>query len=380
MNFEQFLKKLPANYSSLDLEQIEKAYRYAEVAHKDQAFVNGLPYISHCASVASILAEYPVPLELIVAGLLHDIVEDTEITLEDIRKAFNPEIAELVNGVTKLTHLPNLLRVNPHWDKGADKREAIPHRKVREEELAETLRKTFLAMSDDIGVVLVKLAERLHIMKTLSSLDVEDQKRMAQETLDIFAPLANRLGIWQIKWELQDLAFRYVEPDKYKEIAEKFDNRRTDRESQIQKIVNRLETELLSEGIKARISGRPKHIYSIYQKMKRKEMPFEMLMDLRGVRLIVKDVASCYKALGVVHMKWRPIPGEFDDYIAARKENNYQSLHTAVIFDDGKSLEIQIRTEEMHDNAEKGIAAHWLYKEGGTKFKELLPTKGRLGS
>jgi GTP pyrophosphokinase len=181
--------------------------------------------------------------------------------------------------------------------------------------------------------------------------------------LDIFAPLANRLGIWQIKWELEDLAFRYVAPKDYKDIAEKLANRRADRERQIQDIIDRLKKELASEGVDARISGRPKHIYSIYRKMMRKEKPFEMLMDLRGIRLIVKDVETCYKALGVVHMKWRPIPGEFDDYIAAQKDNNYQSLHTAVIYDDGKPLEIQIRTEEMHDRAEYGIAAHWRYKE-----------------
>jgi GTP pyrophosphokinase len=189
------------------------------------------------------------------------------------------------------------------------------------------------------------------------------QKRIAQETLDIFAPLANRLGIWQIKWELEDLAFRYVAPKDYKDIAEKLANRRADRERQIQDIIDRLKKELASEGVDARVSGRPKHIYSIYRKMMRKEKPFEMLMDLRGIRLIVKDVETCYKALGVVHMKWRPIPGEFDDYIAAQKDNNYQSLHTAVIYDDGKPLEIQIRTEEMHDRAEYGIAAHWRYKE-----------------
>ncbi len=181
--------------------------------------------------------------------------------------------------------------------------------------------------------------------------------------------------IWQIKWELEDLAFRYDSPEKYKEIAEKLANRRADREDQIEDIIKRLRNELQAEGITAKISGRPKHIYSIYQKMTRKEMPFEMLMDLRGVRLIVDDVATCYKALGIVHMKWRPIPGEFDDYIAARKDNNYQSLHTAVIFDDGKPLEVQIRTQEMHDSAEYGIAAHWRYKEDDAKIKESYQQK-----
>ena len=331
--------------------------------------------MSHCASVAAILAEMTVPPELVIAGLLHDVVEDTPATLDDIRKEFNPEIANLVDGVTKLTKLPNLLRGDHHSEDEAARANAAPHKKIREDDIAEVLRKTFLAMSDDIRVVLIKLADRLHNMRTLSYSSEENQKRIAQETLDIFAPLANRLGIWQVKWELEDLAFRYVAPKEYKEIAEKLANRRTDREHQIQEIVSRLQEELQAEGIEARISGRPKHIYSIYNKMIRKEKPFEMLMDLRGVRLIVKDIATCYRALGVVHMKWRPIPGEFDDYIAARKDNNYQSLHTAVIFDDNKPLEVQIRTEEMHERAEYGIAAHWRYKENQANIKQSYEQK-----
>jgi len=375
MQLEQFLEKLPENYSVFDIEQIKKAYQIAQKAHEGQTLASGLPYISHCVAVATILAEMTVPPELIITALLHDAVEDTNITLEDIRKEFNQEVATLVDGVTKLTHLPNLLRGDQHKDIPGKEKGQIPHRKVREDEIAETLRKTFLAMSDDIRVVLVKLADRLHNMRTLSYLEEDIQKRIAQETLDIFAPLANRLGIWQIKWELEDLAFRYVSPKEYKSIAEKLANRRADRENQIQEIINRLHKELGAEGIKAKISGRPKHIYSIYQKMVQKEKPFEMLMDLRGVRLIVEDVAACYKALGVVHMKWRPIPGEFDDYIAAKKDNNYQSLHTAVIFDDGKPLEVQIRTQDMHESAEYGIAAHWRYKEDQSNIKESYQQK-----
>lgn len=375
MQLEKFLEKLPENYSVFDIEQIKKAYQIAQKAHEGQTLASGLPYISHCVAVATILAEMTVPPELIITALLHDAVEDTNITLEDIRKEFNQEVATLVDGVTKLTHLPNLLRGDQHKDIPGKEKGQIPHRKVREDEIAETLRKTFLAMSDDIRVVLVKLADRLHNMRTLSYLEEDIQKRIAQETLDIFAPLANRLGIWQIKWELEDLAFRYVSPKEYKSIAEKLANRRADRENQIQEIINRLHKELGAEGIKAKISGRPKHIYSIYQKMVQKEKPFEMLMDLRGVRLIVEDVAACYKALGVVHMKWRPIPGEFDDYIAAKKDNNYQSLHTAVIFDDGKPLEVQIRTQDMHESAEYGIAAHWRYKEDQSNIKESYQQK-----
>ena len=375
MHLEQFLEKLPQNYAILELEQIKKAYRMAEKAHNGQTLPNGLPYLSHCVAVASILADLAVPPEMVIAGLLHDVVEYSDVTLDEIHKEFSPEVAGLVDGVTKLTQLPKLLRADQRMESAAEVKEVPHHRKIREDEIAEGLRKTFLAMSDDIRVVLVKLADRLHSMRTLSHFDEPTQKRIAQETLDIFAPLANRLGIWQIKWELEDLAFRYVAPADYKDIAEKLANRRTDRESQIDEIITLLSTELEAEGIKAKISGRPKHIYSIYKKMTRKGMPFEMLMDLRGVRLIVEDVAACYKALGVVHMKWRPIPGEFDDYIAARKENNYQSLHTAVIFDDGRPLEVQIRTEEMHENAEYGIAAHWRYKEDRAKIKDSYQQK-----
>ncbi len=363
MTLKNLLAKLPENYSALDCEQIEKAYHFAREAHEGQTLASGQPYIAHSLAVAIILADLSVPPAMIIAGLLHDVIEDTDVTLDDLAKEFSEEVASLVDGVTRLTNLPNLLRGDQHIETIDDPIRDSQHRKGREEEIAEALRKTFLAMSDDIRVVLIKLADRLNNMRTLTFLPEEKQRRIAQETLDIFAPLANRLGIWQIKWELEDLAFRFVSPKEYKNIAEKLADRRDVREHQIQEIIERLNDILISEGVKARISGRPKHIYSIYRKMVRKEMPFEMLRDLRGVRLIVDDVATCYKALGVVHMKWRPIPGEFDDYIAARKDNNYQSLHTAVIFDDGKPLEVQIRTEKMHQNAEFGIAAHWRYKE-----------------
>jgi len=375
MQFKQLLEKLPENYSALDIERIKNAYQLAKIAHQGQTQPSGSPYIAHCVAVADILAKIAVPPELIIAGLLHDVVEDTDISLEKINKEFGGEIASLVDGVTKLTHLPTLLQGDQqNKARGAIKGQT-PFRKSREESIAEALRKTYLAMSDDIRVVIVKLADRLNVMRSLSYFSEEMQKQIAQETLDIFAPLANRLGIWQIKWELEDLAFRYDAPSKYKEVAEKLADRRSDREQQIERIIKKLREELQAEGISARISGRPKHIYSIHQKMARKDMPFEMLMDLRGVRLIVDDVATCYKALGIVHMKWRPIPGEFDDYIAARKENNYQSLHTAVIFDDGKPLEVQIRTQEMHDNAEYGIAAHWRYKEDDANIKDSYQQK-----
>ncbi len=230
--------------------------------------------------------------------------------------------------------------------------------------ISETLRKTFIAMGDDVRVVLIKLADRLHNMRTLGYMPESKRKRIAQETMDIFAPLANRLGIWQMKWELEDLAFRYIEPEKYKEIATHLAERRTNREREMEEITKKLQALSIEVGIKAEISGRPKHIYSIYKKMVRKGVQFDMIHDVRGVRILVPDVQACYAMLGVIHTHWRPIPGQFDDYISVPKDNFYQSLHTAVVYDDGKTLEVQIRTPEMDQNAELGIAAHWRYKEG----------------
>lgn len=378
MGIDDLLKSLPEQYTAVDRELIQRAYQFAESAHEGQKRLSGEPYITHCLAVAAILADLRVPPVIIAAGLLHDTVEDTKVTLEDIRAEFGDEIARLVDGVTKLSNLPRVSRGDQLYT-GQD--EAPPSEPeaadtdfaddTRRKQLAqETLRKTFLAMGEDIRVVLIKLADRLHNMRTLWYMPEHKRKRIAQETLDIFAPLANRLGIWQIKWELEDLSFRYVNPEKYKEIAELLSQRRADREKQVTEIINHLKTTLEQAGISAEISGRPKHIYSIYRKMQEKSRPFDMLMDLRGVRLIVPTTQDCYSALGVIHTHWRPIPHEFDDYIAAPKDNNYQSLHTAVIYDDGKPLEVQIRTPEMHQNAEYGIAAHWRYKEKSGRIGE----------
>jgi len=364
---------LPQNYSVVDRELILRAYRFAEAAHQGQKRASGEPYINHCIAVASILAELRVPPAVVIAGLLHDTVEDTQVTLDDINREFGEEIAKLVDGVTKLTNLPRVSRGDQHHedviaDEDAGAEEIQPYPRARRRDLAnETLRKVFLAMGDDIRVVLIKLADRLHNMRTLGYIPEDKRRRIAQQTLDIFAPLANRLGIWQIKWELEDLAFRYVDPDAYREIAENLAERRQDRERQVVQIIDRLKTVLADNGIQAEITGRPKHIYSIYRKMTEKGKPFEMVRDLRAVRLIVKDIPSCYSALGIIHTHWRPIPQEFDDYIAAPKDIFYQSLHTAVIYDDGKPLEVQIRTPEMNENAEFGIAAHWRYKERGPR-------------
>jgi GTP pyrophosphokinase len=374
---ERLLEQLPENYTLADRELIQRAYRVAEEAHSEQKRHSGEPYINHCLAVASILADLRVPPEVVAAGLLHDTVEDTTVTLHDIRRDFGNTIAVLVDGVTKLTNLPRVSRDDQHAEHSNGNNGSEPAAPAldsvtfgrKQDLVSETLRKTFLAMGEDVRVVLIKLADRLHNMRTLGFMPEYKRKRIAKETLDIFAPLANRLGIWQIKWELEDLGFRYLNPEKYKEIAEQIQERRPDREVQIEAIKNNLIRLLESHNIKAEISGRPKHIYSIYKKMTQKGKPFDLVRDVRAVRLIVPDVPACYAALGVIHTHWRPIPGEFDDYIAAPKDNFYQSLHTAVIYDDKRPLEVQIRTAEMHQNAEYGIAAHWRYKEGSHRDK-----------
>jgi guanosine-3',5'-bis(diphosphate) 3'-pyrophosphohydrolase len=381
MRIESLMGGLPETYSPADRELVMRAYRAAEKAHEGQKRVSGEPYISHCVAVAGILAEYGVQPAVVAAALLHDTVEDTPMTLEMIQQDFGEEIASLVDGVTKLTQLPRVSRGDQHEKEEtldeekrriAERRgESLPDeeadlliRSRKHDLVSETLRKTFLAMGDDVRVVIIKLADRLHNMRTLSHLPDNKRRRIAQETLDIFAPLANRLGIWQLKWELEDLGFRYVNPDKYREIADNLAKRRSEREQEMEEVKLKLQEALTQAGIQADVSVRPKHIYSIYRKMTRKDVPFDLVHDVRGVRIIVPDLSTCYTTLGVIHSQWRPIPGEFDDYIAAPKDNFYRSLHTAVNYDDGRTLEIQIRTPDMHQNAEYGIAAHWRYKEG----------------
>ena len=359
MDIETLLERLPNHLSRDDRELIKRAYELAEAAHEGQTRASGEPYVQHCLAVAQILAELGMDGPTIAAGLLHDTVEDSAISVEDLRQDFGDEVAKLVNGVTKLEEIGKLSHLG---------------RRELEDKEAENLRKMFLAMVDDVRVVLIKLADRLHNMRTLGALPPERQRRFARETLEIFAPLANRLGIWRIKWELEDLGFRYLAPSKYKEIAALIDERRADRERYIARIVEILQRKLREEGIKAEVTGRPKHIYSIYKKMERKGLPFEKIYDVRGVRIIVDTVKDCYAALGIVHSLWRPIPGEFDDFIATPKDNMYQSLHTSVVTDDGKTLEVQIRTQDMHRTAELGIAAHWRYKEG-TKYDPVFEAK-----
>jgi guanosine-3',5'-bis(diphosphate) 3'-pyrophosphohydrolase len=328
---------------------ITEAYELAEVAHADQRRVSGEPYLYHCLEVANMLAELRLDPPTIAAGLLHDVVEDSLVSVEDLRRDFGEQIAQLVDGVTKLGEI-ELSKMG---------------RLTFDEKESESLRKMFFAMFSDVRVVLIKLADRLHNMRTLGPLPEDRRERIARETLEIFAPLANRLGIWQWKWELEDLGFRYLNPRRYREIAQLIAERRQAREQDIKHYIDILSQRLAEDGIpNDQISGRPKHIYSIYRKMEDRGLPFEQIYDIQGIRVQVDTLAQCYTVLGIVHGLWRPIPGEFDDYIATPKDNLYRSLHTAVVADDGKTLEVQIRTHEMHETAEYGIAAHWRYKEG----------------
>jgi len=377
MAISKYIEKLSDKYSQVDKELLQRALDVAEKAHKGQKRASGEPYINHCKAVASILAEMHVPPSVVAAGLLHDTVEDTGIDFKDLKREFGKEIFDLVQAVTKLGSLP---RVSKHseskqsssGEKKGGKSDVISDPSLWRAELAsENLRKTFLAMADDPRVVLIKLADRLHNMRTLRYLPEEKQKRIAQETMDLFAPLASRIGIWQMKWDLEDLSFRYLESEIYHDIAKQLDERRSERERKMRKITNQITGVMKKAGMKAEVTGRPKHIYSIYKKMKRKNIPFDELSDIRGVRIVVPSEEECYGAVGIIHMHWRPLPGEFDDYIAAPKPSLYQSIHTSVIYEDGETLEVQIRTPGMHRKAEYGIAAHWRYKEGQKRDKDF---------
>jgi len=329
---------------SVNVGLIERAHQVAATAHEGQLRASGEPYITHPVAVAYELATLQMDAESLAAALLHDVPEDTGLTIADLEKRFGREVGRLVDGVTKLSRFGSA--------------------RSMEEQQAENIRKMFMAMAEDVRVVIIKLADRLHNMRTLSFLPVDKQARIAAQTMEIYAPLAHRLGIWQWKWELEDLSFKYTEPEQYRILVEMLADRRKERESFINKSISILRKELTKVGIQAEISGRPKHLYSIHKKMERKGAEFSEIYDLHAVRLIVEELKDTYAALGVVHSLWRPIPGQFDDYIAMPKANLYQSLHTAVIGIDAKPLEVQIRTRQMHEVAEAGIAAHWRYKEG----------------
>ncbi|MCP4544333.1 MAG: bifunctional (p)ppGpp synthetase/guanosine-3',5'-bis(diphosphate) 3'-pyrophosphohydrolase [Chloroflexi bacterium] len=349
--------------------RIERAYDVAELAHAGQKRKSGESYIQHPLAVALLLTDIGMDTDTIVAGLLHDVVEDnSDIDIEVLGRRFSADVANLVDGVTKLEEIEEQIE--------QDHIERLVHtqrseRRPRGEQEIESLRKMFIAMAEDIRVVIIKLADRLHNMRTLDALSPERRKSFARETQEIFAPLANRLGIWQWKWELEDLSLRYVAPTTYAEIVSFIRERRPDREDSIQRHIEILKRAVAAEGISADITGRPKHIYSIYRKMQRKGVPFQQIYDVRAIRMITDTESDCYRILGLVHGLWKPIPGEFDDYVATPKGNGYQSLHTAVFCQDGKTLEIQIRTQSMHRIAEYGVAAHWRYKEGGGQNKAL---------
>lgn len=345
---DRLLKLIEGYNPNFDRELITKAFNYADKAHEGQFRKSGEKYIVHPVAVSEILAELNMDMATICAGLLHDTIEDSEVTYEDIKEEFSEDIANIVDGVTKIKKLTS---------------------QTGEETQAENLRKMVLAMSKDIRVVIVKLADRLHNLRTLEYMTDEKRVRISKETLDIYAPLAHRLGISKIKWELEDLCLRHLDPDVYYDLVEKVNKKRAERESQLQGIISALKSKLEEAGLKFEIEGRPKNFYSIYKKMKDQNKSFDSIYDLTAVRIIVDTVNDCYAALGVVHANWKPIPGRFKDYIAMPKPNMYQSLHTTVISGDGDIFEVQIRTYEMHRTAEYGIAAHWMYKEKGNSNK-----------
>lgn len=358
---DDLIKRLPRTMSDEDVDLIRRAYKLASEAHGDARRASGEAYILHPLAVAGLLADLRLDASTIAAGLLHDVAEDTPYDIAYLEEHFGSTIASLVDGVTKLEDMK----------KFSDEAKNLPTDPRLRSQRDETLRKMFLAMAEDIRVVMIKLADRLHNIRTLGALKDHKRRRIARETLEIFAPLANRLGMWEIKWELEDGSFRWLEPQIYKQISQGLQQRREQRTAYINQVIQQLQDELRKIGIEAVVKGRPKHIYSIYRKMQRKGVELEQIYDTEAVRILVDDVAQCYAALGVVHGLWRPIPGEFDDYIANPKDNMYRSLHTAVLGPGGRNLEVQIRTHEMDRTAEYGIAAHWRYKEQTRPDKEF---------
>ena len=355
VEFKHLIDTIHTYLPQAKCDDVTKAYNLAEEAHKDQRRVSGEPYILHPLAVAQILADMKIDTTTITASLLHDVVEDTSYTLEDIKKMFGKEVAFLVDGVTKLSRL---------------------NYRTKEDQQLNSMRKMFLAMAKDVRVVVIKLADSLHNMRTLRYMRSDKQKRIAQETLEIFAPLAHRLGIFNIKWELEDLSFRYLEPDKYYDLVDQMKQKRHVREEIVNEAIDVLKKALDEAHIHCEINGRPKHFYSIYKKMKKDNRDLSQVYDLFAIRVIVDDVKDCYGVLGIVHSLWKPLPYRFKDYIAMPKPNNYQSLHTTVIGTRGQPVEIQIRTWEMHRIAEYGVAAHWRYKEGNqTANKDAFDEK-----
>ena len=343
MTIAELIERVQRYEPAADAQRLTRVYELAVAAHQGQRRASGESYVEHPLAVAGILAELEVDHQTIAAALLHDVVEDTSVTSEQVTAQFGDEVARLVDGVTKLTRIPY---------------------QSKEDAQVENLRKMFLAMAKDIRVIIIKLADRLHNMRTLASLPPPKQQAIARETLDIYAPIAHRLGIWKIKWEIEDECLRYLDPSSYHDIVERVAKTRREREADVEKAIARLRDEFKELKINAEIQGRPKHFYSIYSKIS-KGRDYSTIYDLTAIRIIVDSVKDCYAALGAVHAMWTPLPGRFKDYIAMPKPNMYQSLHTTVVGPSGDPLEIQIRTWEMHRTSEYGIAAHWRYKEGG---------------
>ncbi len=351
--FAKVLKLIRKHNPSADLTLVRNAYRVADAAHKGQMRLSGEPYVSHCIAVAHILAGLKLDQVTIAAGLLHDVLEDTAITMPELTREFGPEIAALVDGVTKIGTLY-----------------MASARESRAAEQAASIRKMLVATIKDVRVILIKLADRLHNIRTIECLPADKIQRISQETLDIYAPLAHRLGIARWKWELEDEAFHHLNPDEYYSIAKRVAMKRREREAWLKGIVHYLQKNMSEAEVPCQVIGRPKHLYSIYRKMVQQGKGFDEVMDVQAVRIVTDNEANCYKALGVVHRLWKPIPGRFKDYIPIPKQNGYQSIHTTVMCHEGRPLEIQIRTEEMDRTAQEGIAAHWLYKEGNEKRKD----------
>ena len=364
---DAWLAQFADAYASEEMDVIGSACKLAESLYVGQTELTGTPLIQHAMGAAGILVSMNMDFETIAATFLHAVPEYIDDWAVRLEGEFGHNIKTLVEGISRMEHIQQFSEMRPAEKSGKDKNDQAQQ--------IESLRKMFLAMVSDIRVVLIKLAERTQTMRRLSGASPEQQRLIAQETKSLFAPLANRLGVWQIKWELEDLSVRYLDPELYKKVAKLLDERRVDRERYIEEIVGQLKHALKQAGIQAEVTGRPKHIFSIINKMKRKQLDFEELYDIRAVRILVDDIQSCYAALSLVHQLWTPIASEYDDYIAHPKSNNYRSLHTAVTGPLGRVFEVQIRTQEMHQHSELGVAAHWRYKEGGksdSKFDEKI--------
>ncbi len=349
VTIDTLIEKIKSYNPEADTNVLLKAYHFSQNAHRNQKRYSGQPYLSHPLQVADILADLNMDIITIIASLLHDVVEDTNLSLEEVKNQFGEEVAMLVNGVTKLSKISY---------------------KTREERQAENFRKMFLAIAEDIRVILIKLADRLNNMRTLKYMPAPKRLIKAKETLEIYVPIANRMGLYRVKWELEDYSLLNLAPKKYNDLAKKVAKSRAEREKYIEFIKNRMTEELEKFGIKASIQGRPKNIYSIYKKMEEQDKDFFQIYDLMAIRIICDSIKDCYAALGLLHSIWKPMPGRFKDYIAMPKSNMYQSLHTTVVTSEGEPLEVQIRTVEMHQTSEYGIAAHWKYKEKGELLKD----------